>query len=95
MQSTLVEAERDSDLTRRMPAEGRDEVGATARAFNALMESMQATLEHVVQSAEQVAGSAVELASASTQVKESARVQAESSASTAAAVEQVTVSIGR
>jgi methyl-accepting chemotaxis protein len=95
MQCALVEAERDSDLTRRVRAQGKDEVGETARAFNALMESLQTTLEHVVQGAEQVAGRAAEVACASGQVKDSARAQAESAASTAAAIEEVTVSIGQ
>jgi methyl-accepting chemotaxis protein len=95
MQSALVQAERDSDLTRRVRAQGKDEIGETARAFNALMESLQTTLRHVVESAEQAAGRAAEVASASSQVKDSARVQAESAASTAAAIEEVTVSIGQ
>ena len=95
LQCALVEAERDSDLTRRVHAAGMDEVAATARAFNALMESLQSTVKHVVESAEGVASSAAEVATASNQVKESARVQAESSSSTAAAVEEVTVSIGQ
>ncbi len=95
LQAALVEAERDSDLTRRLRAEGNDEVGATARAFNALMQSLQITLEHVVEGAEQVAASAADMASASGHVTESTRVQAESAASTAAAVEEVTVSIGQ
>jgi methyl-accepting chemotaxis protein len=95
MQCALVEAERDSDLTRRVRAEGKDEVGQTARAFNALMESLQTTLQEVVTSAEQVAGRAAEVAAASVQVKDGARAQAESAASTAAAIEQVTVSIGQ
>ena len=95
LQCALVEAERDSDLTRRVSAIGNDEVAATARAFNALMESLQGTVKHVVESAEGVARSAAEVAAASNQVRESARVQAESSSSTAAAVEEVTVSIGQ
>jgi methyl-accepting chemotaxis protein len=95
MQCALVEAERDSDLTRRVRAEGKDEVGETARAFNSLMDSLQTTLKHVFESAEQVTGRATEVAAASGQVKDSARIQAEAAASTAAAIEEVTVSIGQ
>ena len=95
MRAALVEAERSSDLTQRVPAHGRDEVSEMARAFNALMQSLQETLNRVMANAQQVSTAATQMAAASSQITESSRVQSESAASTAAAVEQVTVSINQ
>ena len=95
MRVALVEAERGSDLTQRVAVHGKDEVSEMARAFNALMASLQETLNRVSANAQQVSTAATQMAAASTQITESSRVQSESAASTAAAVEEVTVSINQ
>jgi methyl-accepting chemotaxis protein len=95
MRSALMEAQRSSDLTQRVEERGRDEVSQMARAFNALMESLQETLNRVMAGAQQVSTAATQMAAASSQITESSRVQSESAASTAAAVEEVTVSINQ
>ena len=95
MRNALTVAQRSSDLTQRVDASGRDEVSDMARAFNALMESLQETLNRVMADAQQVSAAATQMAAASTQITESSRVQSESAASTAAAVEEVTVSINQ
>ena len=95
MQHALVEAQRANDLTQRVEVGSNDEIGQMARAFNALMETMQSTLRKVVDGAHEVSSAASQMASASSQITQSARAQSESAASTAAAVEEVTVSIGQ
>jgi methyl-accepting chemotaxis protein len=95
MQAALNDAQRDSDLTRRVTVAGSDEVADMAHAFNGLMESLQGTLLRVREGAEQVASAATQMVAASGHITDSSRVQSESAASTAAAVEQVTVSINQ
>ena len=95
MRLALVEAERSRDLTQRVKINGHDEVSDMAHAFNALMESLQATLNRVMAGAQEVSSAATEMAAASSQITQSSRSQSESAASTAAAVEQVTVSINQ
>ena len=93
VRSGVAAVQGSGDLTQRVPVEGRDEVAATAQAFNQLMESLQATLRKVLIGAQEVSARASTVASASGQVQASSRAQAESAASTAAAVEQVTVTL--
>ena len=95
MRSALVTAQRSSDLTQRVAVVGNDEVSQMGRAFNDLMESLQGTLNRVMSNAQEVSAAATQMAAASTQLTESSRAQSESAASTAAAVEQVTVSINQ
>ena len=95
MRAALMEAQRSSDLTQRVVVTGKDEVAEMGRAFNALMESLQETLNRVMADAQQVSTAATQMAAASTQITESSRMQSESAASTAAAVEEVTVSINQ
>jgi methyl-accepting chemotaxis protein len=95
MQEALAEAQRESDLRKRVEVAGRDEIADMAHAFNALMESLQGTLVRVREDAEQVSTAATQMVAASGHITNSSRVQSESAASTAAAVEQVTVSINQ
>jgi methyl-accepting chemotaxis protein len=95
MRAALIAAQQSNDLTQRVKIQGKDEVSEMARAFNSLMESLQATLNQVMTDAQEVSSAATQMASASTQMTESSRVQSESAASTAAAVELVTVSINQ
>jgi methyl-accepting chemotaxis protein len=60
-----------------------------------LMAGLQGTLNRVRAEAEQVASAATQMAAASGHITESSRAQSASAASTAAAVEQVTVSINQ
>jgi methyl-accepting chemotaxis protein len=91
----LMVAQQTNDLTQRVNVTGKNEVAEMARAFNGLMDSLQATLNQVMADAQEVSSAATQMAAASTQMTETSRVQSESAASTAAAVEQVTVSINQ
>jgi methyl-accepting chemotaxis protein len=93
MQAALIDAQRESDLTKRVAIADGDEVADMAHAFNVLMDSLQGTLVRVREGAEQVSSAATQMVAASGHITQSSRAQSESAASTAAAVEQVTVSI--
>ena len=60
------------DLTGRLPAAGRDEVGDLARAFNALMASLQGLIRQVGQVAASLEGSSGSLARSSEELRQSA-----------------------
>ena len=95
MQAALAEAQRESDLTKRVAVAGNDEIADMAHAFNTLMDSLHGTLVRVREGAEQVSTAATQMVAASGHITDSSRAQSESAASTAAAVEQVTVSINQ
>lgn len=83
------------DLTRRMAVSGRNELGETARAFNAFMDGLQAIEGTVKTTAVAVDEAARQLASLARTVAQEIRDQSETASSSAAAVEEMTVSIGQ
>ncbi len=86
-------ADGEGDLTRRLEVIGQDEISKTSQAFNAFMEKLQSVVSEVKSSAEKVLVTARQLAVASGQVTASSDQQSESTASMAAAIEEITVSI--
>lgn len=86
-------AEGQGDLTRRMPAGRKDEIGRLAEDFNRFMDNLQDIVRQVHASSEQVSSAATQLSASSSQVASGSQNQSEAAASTAAAVEQITVSI--
>jgi methyl-accepting chemotaxis protein len=93
LQQVMLAIQADGDLTRRAPVSGNDEIGQTARAFDALMDSLAEALRRVHAGAQDVMKTAEKLAHVSGKVTEGSLVQSEAAASTAASVEQMTVSI--
>jgi methyl-accepting chemotaxis protein len=87
-------ASGDADLTARLDVKTGDEIGAIVKAFNQMMDKIQALVTQVRGSAMEVQAAAAGLSTVTQQITQSARVQSESTASTAAAVEQVTVGLG-
>jgi methyl-accepting chemotaxis protein len=94
MQSTIATVEKSGDFTHRIVITSHDEVGKTAKSFNDLMGSLQASLRKILDGVDQVSDSAKSLTALSTQVSTSSSAQSEASSAMAATVEQVTVSIG-
>jgi methyl-accepting chemotaxis protein len=86
-------AEGRGDLTVRLKALSRDEVGEIAEAFNQMMGKLQDIMRFVIDASHQVAQSAEALAADTEQTQQATARQAESAAAVAATVEQVTVSI--
>ncbi|OGS75637.1 MAG: chemotaxis protein [Gallionellales bacterium GWA2_60_142] len=93
LQQVMLAIQADGDLTRRAPVSGNDEIGQISRAFDALMGSLAEALRRVHAGAEDVMNTAAKLAQVSGKVTEGSLVQSEAAASTAASVEQMTVSI--
>lgn len=81
------------DLTKRSRVLGHDEIGETVTAFNALIDKLQNTLKAITSGTENVAAEATALAALAHQVSSSSSYQSESTASIAATVEELTVTI--
>ncbi len=93
MSDAMARTATDGDLTRAVPVHGSDELAQAAKAFNSLMDSFRQTIRQVHASADTVITTATQLAASSTQITQGSQVQSEAAASTAAAVEEITVSI--
>jgi|GEM_PF-1004397 len=83
----------EGDLTKRLDAYASDEVGSTSAAFNRFVEKLQSILRQVSEAVSEVADAAARQSETADQVSRIAVQQRETSASTAAAVQQMTVSI--
>jgi methyl-accepting chemotaxis protein len=81
------------DLTVRAKIYGTDEVGEASVAFNGLIDGFASIIRQVNNNASGVSSSATNLSSASLQISQGSQAQSEAAASTAAAVEEITVSI--
>jgi methyl-accepting chemotaxis protein len=93
MSDAMALTAADGDLTRVVPVHGNDEVALSAKAFNSLMDSIRQTIRQVHTSADTVIATASQLATTSEQITRGSQVQSEAASSTAAAVEEITVSI--
>ncbi|ADE10785.1 methyl-accepting chemotaxis protein [Sideroxydans lithotrophicus] len=93
MSDAMARTAADGDLTRAVPVHGTDELAQAAKSFNVLMDSFRQTIRQVHGSADTVIGTATQLAASSVQITQGSQVQSEAAASTAAAVEEITVSI--
>lgn len=86
-------ADGHGDLTKRMPAGRKDEIGRLAQDFNRFMDNLHEIVQQVHASSEQVSSAATQLSVSSSQVASGSQNQSEAASATAAAVEQITVSI--
>jgi methyl-accepting chemotaxis protein len=93
MSDVMALTAADGDLTRAVPVHGNDEVALSAKAFNSLMQSFRQTIRQVHTNADTVIATASQLAATSEQITRGSQVQSEAASSTAAAVEEITVSI--
>ncbi len=93
MKSTMVEIGKTGDFTRRIEANGRDEIGQAARSFNEMVGNLQATLHELHDGIDRIFDSSRALSTSSHQVATSSAHQSEAASAMAATVEQVTVSI--
>ena len=93
LRETIALIQSDNNLTHRIVVEGENEIAETGNSFNLLIGSMQVIINNVIESSKQVRQSTNQLSSASLKITQSSQAQSEAAASTAAAVEQMTVSI--
>ena len=93
LSGVMVRMASNHDLTVRSKVFGKGEIGQSAMAFNSLIDELAAILKKVDISAKSVASTAAQLSTSSSQIERGSREQSEAAASTAAAVEEITVSI--
>ena len=86
-------AEGKGDLTRRMPVESGDEVGALAEAFNRFVSSLNHTMSEVRRSSQAIAGASSEIAAGNMNLSSRTEAQASSLEETAAAMEELTSTV--
>ena len=83
----------EGDLTQRMMVQSSDEVGRMAEAFNRFMTQLQDIVRQMRNNGDELSSSAAELSSTAVQVSDASHNQNDAASSTAAAVEEMTVSI--
>jgi methyl-accepting chemotaxis protein len=93
LRDVMVKMSADGDLTRRVKVFGKDEVAQAALSFNGLIEGFADIIGKVIRNAITVSNTAAQLATSSLQISQGSQTQSEAAASTAAAVEEITVSI--
>ncbi len=81
------------DLTRRLDADSSDEIGQTAEAFNRFIDSLRQMFIEVREDADTLHAELSSLNDLTRKVSADSERQAEASSSTAATIEQITVSI--
>jgi len=86
-------ASGEGDLTRRLPVNGKDEVGQSALVFNEMMENFNQLVRQVRDSASQVSARVTALSENADRVSQSSHLQNEKSVEAARAVEQLVTSI--
>jgi methyl-accepting chemotaxis protein len=91
--TTMLNIQGGGDLTQRATVCCDNEIGQLAKAFNALVLNFRGITRETSRNAETVSAAATQLSIAAEQLKENTIRQSEAASSTAAAVEQVTVSI--
>jgi methyl-accepting chemotaxis protein len=89
----MVKMSADGDLTVRAKVYGKDEIGQAATAFNGLIDGFVSILRQVLGNADTLSSTAEHLTASSLKITQGSQAQNEATASTAAAVEQITVSI--
>ena len=93
LQQIMLTMQADGDLSRRVEVRSKDEVGQTSEAFNALIDSFAAIIRQVLSGVDKINTTSGLIGEASAGVVSSSRSQSEAASSTAAAIEQITVSI--
>ncbi|SFN09581.1 methyl-accepting chemotaxis protein [Formivibrio citricus] len=93
LQDMMKQVNQSLDFTLRIPVARLDELGASADAFNKLLERLQGNLRSVAAGAQSVAAAANQMATTSTQVARASQQQSEAASGMAATVEEMTVSI--
>ena len=86
-------ADGDGDLSRRLEADGEDEVGKLAQAFNRFVGSLSGTIGKVRDSSHVIAGATEEIARGNLDLSARTEAQASSIEETAAAMEELTTTV--
>jgi len=92
--STMHQIQTSNDLSRRVTVTSGDEVGLIGQSFNQMIQSFQEIIRQVVSNSHGVMQAAGKLSESSHRVAVRSQSQSDATASMAAAVEEVTTSIG-
>ena len=93
LRGVMVKMSADGNLSVRAKVYGQDEIGQAATAFNGLIDGFASIIRQVLDNAGTVSSTATQLSASSVQIAQGSQTQSEAAASTAAAVEEITVSI--
>lgn len=93
MQEVMQAMDMDGDLSKRVLVRSQDEIGMTAQAFNSLIDGIAKIIRQMLDNAAKVSSTAAQLSASSAQIAQSSHMQSEAAAASAAAVEEITVSI--
>ncbi|MEI7611992.1 MAG: methyl-accepting chemotaxis protein [Betaproteobacteria bacterium] len=86
-------AEGQGDLTKRLPVKSEDEIGQISAAFNSFMDKLRELVSQIASQSSQLDVDAQNLASTSREVALRSNEQSDESSATAAAMEEIAVSI--
>jgi len=82
MRGSMQAIEQNSDLTQRLDASSKDEVGSLAQAINGMLDKFRSSLGLVTETSAQLTSAADRIASASTQTADAANQQLQEASST-------------
>ena len=86
-------AEGDGDLTKRLPIEGRDEVGRLCQIFNRFVDKLHGSIARVASTTASLAAAAEELSMNTALLSKGGHEQAQQATQAAAAVEQMAATV--
>ncbi|MDQ7988942.1 MAG: methyl-accepting chemotaxis protein [Candidatus Dactylopiibacterium sp.] len=89
----VTRVEHSLDMRHRVPVRSQDELGATAVAFNRLLERMQGSLRSVADVARELGQASLAATDTASRLADASSQQSNSAASMAASIEELTVSI--
>jgi len=92
--SAMHQIQTSNDLSRRVTVTARDEIGQIGHFFNEMIQSFQEIIQQVVSNSRGVMQAAGKLSESSKRVAVRSQSQSDATSSMAAAVEEVTTSIG-
>ncbi|PLK49118.1 hypothetical protein C0V76_07915 [Uliginosibacterium sp. TH139] len=95
LRSTMLQVEQDWDLTHRAPVSGKDELAECGVALNQMLERFQQIVREIHTRMDELARQTASIASAVDQMGHSSNAQSSAASSVAAAVEELTVSVGQ
>jgi len=93
LRNSIMNVQGTGDLSKRATVYGDDEIGQTTKAYNAMLLTFRGVTREVSNGAETVAVASAQLTEIASQVKSNSYQQIDSASSSAASVEEMTVSI--
>jgi len=88
-------AKGEGDLTKRVPADGHDEIAQMGRYFNEFIEKLQHMIKKVAHVTDKVASASVELSATAEEISKGTDTLTSRASQTAAAVEEMNATVGQ